>query len=185
MLTDQQKYDHWKAIAFYQVICNKIKCFIAGGAARNLLKGEAPKDYDFWIADDLQVKHILDAVQDTYKDLGGQFTVVVPEVYGEEYPGAGGQLCERKDIEFVVKVQVDDVDLDLIKMKRPEGESMQATEILDTFDFPFNKFILLPDSQIVGTGHMGSTQHAMRSLSEGRLAALQSRFPDHEFIDLN
>ena len=62
MLTQHDKGKHWQALVFYALFLDSIKSVIAGGAARDILMGNMPKDYDIWLFEDSSVADVLDAI---------------------------------------------------------------------------------------------------------------------------
>lgn len=184
MLTQEEKSVHVLALGFCALFNRTANGILAGGCARDILLDKAPKDYDLWVLSDISVNETLENLKTLHRDAvaaGVDSKISVNAVFHNEYQGAP----ERRDIEFVLKVVFCDINIDIIKMKRPEGEAVSALDVLDGFDFPMNKFAYTLDGNVVGNGHFYKVQYANRVLGENRLAYMQERFPDYTFIDLN
>jgi len=187
MLTQEEKGLHWQALVFYAMLLDKVGCIIAGGAARDILMGNEPKDYDIWLFEDVSEKQVIDAVQEAYyayyKQYGG-CKVRVTDVCSDEYPSDNGE-GEVTGIDFCIKVNFNGILIDIIKLVREEGKDIGIHDIFNSFDFPCNQFALLADSRVVGIGHLNTKQVAQRKLCINRLVKLRSKLPDFEFISLH
>lgn len=186
MLTQEQKERHFRALRFANALAQLHPCIVAGGSARDILRGEAPKDYDVWIINDDRVNDILGAleeVREAYCQVGLDPEVTVHEIL--DHDGAYNGEVERRTLEYVIRAEFDGVPFDIIKVERPDDEHVLCMDVLDGFDFPMNKFMFLPDGNIVGNGHLQETQRATRALLDGRLDYMQDKFPDLTFINLN
>lgn len=184
MLTQEQKEQHLLALGFCALFNRNAHAVLAGGCARDILRDTAPKDYDLWVLSDEDVGTTLDNLKHLHNDAvaaGVDSKIAVTAVFHNEYQGAP----ERRDIEFVLKVEFCGIPIDVIKMKRPEGDAIGALDVLDGFDFPLNKFAFTLDGNVLGNGHMQKEQRAGRVLGDNRLAYMQEMFPDFTFIDLH
>ena len=186
MLTQEEKGLHWQAIVFYAMLLDKVGCIIAGGAARDILMGNAPRDYDIWLFEDVSEKQVIDAVQEAYSAYCKQYgecKISVTDVCSAGYPSDNGGRATG--IDSCIKVDFNGILIDIIKLVREEGKDIGIHDIFNSFDFPCNQFALLADSRVVGIGHLNTKQVAQRKLCTNRLAKLHSKLPDFEFIDLH
>lgn len=186
MLTQAQKQQHSKAIGFANTFYTLFPAIIAGGAARDILLGESPKYYDLWLFKDESISDILDGLKEirkAYCQQGFDPTISVDEILDDN--GKYNGETDRNVIKFVIRVEFDGVKFDVIKLDRKLGHSIGAMDVLESFDFPLNQFLFLPDGNIVGIGHMQQDQHALRELRDGRIEHLNQKFPDFAFINLH
>lgn len=184
MLTREEKDEHILALGFCALFNKNAQGILAGGCARDILLDKAPKDYDLWVLSDEDVGTTLDSMKYLHNAAhaaGVNSEIAVTHVFHDEYQGAP----ERRDIEFVLKVEFCGIPIDVIKMKREEGKSISALDVLDSFDFPLNKFAFTLDGNVVGNGHMQEEQRAGRVLGDNRLEYMRAKFPEHTFYDLN
>jgi len=183
MLTQEEKDAHVLALGFCALFNRTAHGILAGGCARDILMGNAPKDYDLWVLSDETVANTLDNLKHLHNAAvaaGIDSKIAVTRVYHDKYQGAP----ERRDIEFVMKVSFCGVPIDVIKMKREPGQAIGALDVLDSFDFPMNKFAYTLDGNVVGNGHMQENQYAQRALGNNRLKYMRDKFPEFNFYDL-
>lgn len=153
---------------------------VAGGCARDLMLGEVPRDYDLWVVDDTDVSEALGIVQEALLEHRIKYDefVEVPEVCAEDYGSV-----EDADIEWVIKVKIEETEIDVIKVVRPSGESVTPAQIVSTFDYPINQFWVAREG-VVGIGHVHFNQHPLRALQPNRVEYMQRKFPTLYFHQL-
>lgn len=185
MFDEKAQAAHKKAVSFGVLMNQHVSGVFAGGCARDVLMGQAPKDYDFILLTDHSAGDMICLIQKVYTEAYGileDASVSVDAVHEESYDGAPAE----QEIEFAIKLTFCGVSIDIIKPVRPNGESIGVLEAIESFDFPMNQFAFTRGgSNIVGNGHLQVAQHANRKLRDGRLSYMQQKFPDYEFYDLH